>query len=332
MGRLLTAGCCLVILLASCASDSHTASSSTARGTSAAEIPFTPAPITGYPLIDVQVNGHPSRFAFDTAGGQALIIAPELVIAAQLPVDPLADARVNGKIFPSARLPGISIGTLGEVVGPTSAAVVPLGGFSKMCGQRVDGIVGAAALNIRSAGAFEIDFPRHRLRLMSSSSSSHGEPKSVTARLPTLPDPQTHDRPFVLLHLGDKRVPAIVDSCEYETVQVPEGVFADSGLELSDARSSVTTSAFGAAPLQGRRGRIKQMSLGDVTIRSAEVQILPASAGASNRALIGTAILRHYRVSFDPAAGTLTLTGPRELRSPSPSPRAVETAKRLLTK
>jgi hypothetical protein len=293
-------------------------------------IAFEPAPITVYPLFNARVNGHPARFAFDTGGGRAILVSPALVKLARLAVDPAAEARLNGRTYPSARLRGLNVDGLGDVVRDESAAVVSLDAFSRVCGERVDGIIGAAALAKGSGGSFEIDFPRRRLRLGTPSSAAN----DVALPVPAAPDPQSQRRPFVWLQLGKARVPAVIDSCELEAVQLPERCITTSGVALNDARSTLGSSGFGGAAQASRRGRLPEMRLGEIVIHDAEVLVVPSadSAPAVEKAVIGMAILRDYRIAFDASAGTVTFFGPRALKSPAPTGRAVRTAEGILAR
>jgi hypothetical protein len=292
------------------------------------ELEFEPAPITGYPLIRTRVNGHPARFAFDTGGGRAIIVSPSFVKSAGLAVERSAESRVNGRAYPSARIRSLNVDNLGQILHDESAAVVSLEAFSEVCGERVDGIVGAVAFAKRSGGSFEIDFPRRRLCFGNCKAGSSDVPASI----PAAPDPQRQGRPFVWLQFGKTRVPAIIDSCEYEAVQVPEPLLAASRISLNDSRPSVGSGGFSGEVHSSRRGRIPEIRLGDVVIRDAQVQLVPGSGGAAEKAVIGTAVLRHYRLAFDARAATVILFGPRELVSPAPDRRAVETAEGILAR
>jgi hypothetical protein len=293
-------------------------------------IGFEPAPITVYPLFNARVNGHPARFAFDTGGGRAILVSPALVKLARLPVDRAVEARLNGRAYPSARLRGLNVDGLGDVVRDESAAVVALDAVSLVCGERVDGIIGAAALAKGSGGSFEIDFPRRRLRLGTPSPAAN----DVSLSVPAAPDPQSQRRPFVWLQLGKARVPAVIDSCELEGVQLPDRCLTTSGVVLNDARSTVGSSGFGGGAQASRRGRLLEMRLGEIVIHDAEVLVLPSadSAPAAEKAVIGMAILRDYRIAFDASAGTVTFFGPRALKSPAPTTRAVRTAEGILAR
>jgi hypothetical protein len=291
------------------------------------EIAFDSAPVTGYPLLSVRVNGHPARFAFDTGGGRAILVSPLLVQSAELAVDPSAEARLNGRAYPSARILSLNADGLGEVLRDESAAVVSLDTFSQICGERVDGVIGAAAFAKRSGGSFEVDFPWQRLRLGTRPPARH----DVAISMPAATDPQSQGRPVAWLQVGEVRVPAVIDSCEYEAVQLPERVLAEAGVMLHDPRSSVGSSGFGGAAQASRRGRVSEMRLGGIIIRDAEVQVVPSGEPTGvEKAVIGTAILRHYRVSFDASSGTVKFVGPLELRSPAPDAQVVQAAERIL--
>jgi hypothetical protein len=293
------------------------------------EMAFEPALLTGYPLFNACVNGHSARFAFDTGGGRAILVSPALVESACLAVDHAAEARLNGRAYPSARIRSLGVQESVEVVHEESAAVVPLGTFSQICGERVDGIIGATAFAKAFGGSFEIDFPRKRLRL----GTRPPRADDVAILMAAAPDPASQRRPFVWLQLGEARVPAVIDSCEYEAVQLPERVLATSGVALNDARPSVGSSGFGGAARASRRGRVPEMQLGEVVIRDAEVQVVPsAESAAAEKAVIGMAILRYYRVAFDASVGSVTLVGPRELKSPAPDRRVVHAAERILVR
>jgi protein-tyrosine phosphatase len=294
-----------------------------------AKIAFEPAPISGYPLFNARVNGRPARFAFDTGGGRAILVSQALVEAAKLAVDSGAEARLNGRAYPSAQIRSLNVEGQGDVVREVSAAVVSLETFSQLCGERVDGIIGAEAFANGSGGSFEIDFPRHRLRL---GTRPPGGGDEVIPMSP-VPDPQAQRRPFVWLQVGEARVPAVIDSCEYEAVQLPERFLAQSGAALGDARASVGSSGFGGAIRTSRRGRLTEMRLGGVVIRDAEVQVVPSTEPTvGEKAVVGQAIVRHYRVAFDASTGSVTFFGPRELKSPVPDARTVQAAERLLAR
>ena len=75
------------------------------------------------------------------------------------------------------------------------------------------------------------------------------------------------------------------------------------------------------------------MRLGDIVIRDAEVQVDPSpEPTAAQKAVIGTAILRYYRIRFDASSGAVTFLGPRELQSPAPDGQAVRTAEGILAR
>jgi protein-tyrosine phosphatase len=133
--------------------------------------------------------------------------------------------------------------------------------------------------------------------------------------------------------VSQARLPAVIDSCEYEAVQLPERFLAQSGAALGDARASVGSSGFGGAVRTSRRGRLTEMRLGGVVIRDAEVQVVPSTEPtAGEKAVVGQAIVRHYRVAFDASRGSVTFFGPRELKSPVPDARTVQAAERLLAR
>jgi hypothetical protein len=156
----------------------------------------------------------------------------------------------------------------------------------------------------------------------------------VSLSVPAAPDPQSQRRPFVWLQLGKARVPAVIDSCELEGVQLPDRCLTTSGVVLNDARSTVGSSGFGGGAQTSRRGRLLEMRLGEIVIHDAEVLVLPSadSAPAAEKAVIGMAILRDYRIAFDASAGTVTFFGPRALKSPAPTTRAVRTAEGILAR
>ncbi len=267
-------------------------------------------------LIEIsgEAAGHPLRIVVDS-GAQFSAIDRGLAQRLALPQSatlPMLAYGVSGK--PSlTHTVRFDLGLPGLSVGGVRAAVLDIAGLSAATGREFQLLLGRDVLREL---VLDADFPRDRVRFH--------RPESYQPPLDARPVP-------LKLVGGAPMTPVRVEG------QAPVDVLVDTGATGALALSTETARNVGLLAPGRTVTEAQSVSLGGVsldqmvrartveaagmTLRGVEVQIYaPSARGPIPQGLLGTGLLRRYRVVLDLDGGRLLLVtpGPRLVREPRP--------------
>ncbi len=251
-----------------------------ADGTGSCSIPLKLR--NGIPFVRLMLNGRgPFTFAVDTGTSREAIVSPELVAALNLPlVDRtwLVDLPGKGKMavdvvsVDTIALPGHTFRSVRAMVHEPLATLAPY-----------DGVLGFALFRDT---ILTLDFPQHCLRL-DDASLTGGDDSNI------LPFSMPRNVPVVALTIGDRKVPAQIDSAG-GGINLPESTaqaleFAPDTEVLVRAQSQVSSFFLRGGVLKG------ELALGGQIFKQPFVEI----SGEIPVGNLGAASLQDFAITFD---------------------------------
>ena len=234
-------------------------------------------------LIPVTINGKTYHFIFDT--GAVTVVSPELAAALglqQVTSNEIIDAagvKTQEKIFmiDAVELPGVTFSKV-------SCASMSMDAFSTALCSRVDGLLGT---NIMRLGNCKIDYNNHTVTLSTDKIKPDFEYDIVDF------EHNFSDSPIVYLIAGDTRFPALIDSGNNRSVDVPDTIYKmmkfpkTSFTRKSHGRSSFALS--GNSDQTEMAVRADSLYFGDILLRRQRLHISPSS-----QILIGNKFLKQF--------------------------------------
>lgn len=268
-----------------------------------------------YPVVTVYGNRTSGRMIFDTGGNGTILITMPFLFRLGDNVSQPRIVQIGNQQQQLYGVSGLSLGpTMG--LGDMPAIMTGLEGISLVCGDRpLDGVLTVTGLSNLDVDA---DLPNAVLRLRPANDSTDfgaGVKDAIKVDRPI--GRGQDDRPFAVLKLGTRDVPALMDTGSYDAFTIPEQFLVNSGITLENERSSVGTGGFNTPPQRSRRGTIPVLKLGPITVRNAQVNVVPHNMP---EVVVGAPVVNHYRMLFNMRTRNLYLAGPRELESPAVHP------------
>jgi predicted aspartyl protease len=244
----------------------------------------------GLPIAQVAIDGRgPFRLVLDT-GAEALALAPR--VADELKLERV-DLSQNGEV------PSVSDGSGGEVAvgqgvnvrelraGPfvqrdVGACLLDVAGLEQAVGTRIDGFLPATMIR---GGLLTLDFARRSATFVA------GELPPADGK--TILGLAYEVRPFVLVGLGGRLVPFLVDSGDNGFLSVPEAM--ESSLRFRAPPAEVGRRESVAGMRTTREVRLSgTIAWGRHAVADPVVELIASDNGA-----VGTEFLREFRTTFD---------------------------------
>ncbi len=274
------------------------------------------SPMSQYPTLMVQSGSVSGRFILDTGGAGALIVTDTFLKAAGGKRIRNASANVNGTRYPLAVIPRLHIGD-GLVLRDATCIVSNLDQMRQVCGGiTIDGVL---AIGMLQGLELDIDLPNR---------VAHFRP----AHLREQPDgavelrrPASHagdPRPYAMVRIGDRDIPTLLDTGNYAAIDIPRSLFDPAGIALVDPRDSYGAAGFNSRPSVTQRGTLPMMMMAGITLHDAEAHIIPHDD--VTEAVMGIAVLRHYRLIYNTHTRTTLLIGPAQMTGSAPGSEVVE--------
>ena len=191
----------------------------------------------------------------------------------------------------------MSIGGMTRVGGGVSVAALP---DSATGSSTVDLLIGR---DLIGAAAIDIDYARHRFRLLRSGRMPF---PGAVAPLRLSPGLMVYQSEVTL---GGRRLaPMVVDTGDGSAITVSKAAWAGTGLA---GRVMTSAIAYGVAgPVVSAMTIVPDLTLGEADARDVEVRVEAAggfSQGIDAAGRIGSGLLQRYRVLLDPGAGRMVL-------------------------
>jgi len=272
------------------------------------------SPLSGYPTLLVRSGNAHGRFILDTGGAGALIVSESFLKHAG--GKPLAGtvANVNGTTFPLAIIPQMEIGD-GLVLRNVACIVGDLSQMQKVCGNlRIDGILTLGALQ---GLELDIHLPQRVVHFRPALQTEQ-PPDAILLERPS--SHRTDARPFAVMRIGETALPTLLDTGNYTGIDIPAHLLT--GQKLIDARDSYGSAGFHSRAARTQRGRIEHMRLDGIALHHTAAQIIPHTE--VSEAVLGIAVLQHYRIIYNTRSRTTLLLGPTELHDAGPNDEVVQ--------
>lgn len=265
-------------------------------------------------MLTVTVNhSAPLKFILDT-GASGTVISERSAKELELESTAATNTTMQGGAVNSSSLKSVSL-RVGPIEFPKIAlTAIPLGGLEAGFGTRIDGILGVEAFE---RYVVEIDYLAKTVTFY--------EPRAFryTRKGRSLPITFVDQTPFIGVKIagaaGRKPVEAslLLDIGAVSTMTLYPAFVEKYG--LFPARVKTLKITFGAliSGLAGRVGRIREMRMGAYSVKQPFVT-LPQKAGGDsyNDGLIGSEILRRFKVTIDYSRKRLILEPNRSLPEP----------------
>lgn len=252
--------------------------------------------------IDVSVEGKPLRALVDSGAEVSAIdgrIAQQLGLSPRVAFPVVAYGVTGGPLVSYAvaldlALPGLWAGGL-------AAAALDLDALARAANRDFQIIIGRDLLR---HVVLDADYPRDRVRLVS---PAQYRPPSGAVRIPMT---RRAGAPMVSVRI-EARSPAVavmVDTGSSGVLALSQPVAQNAGL-LNEGRLIDTQPTLGLGGLSlSRRVTAQILTLGEINVKNASVQIYPAQAGRPTLdGLLGAGFLRGYRMGLDLSGDALFL-------------------------
>jgi hypothetical protein len=279
------------------------------------------SPLSGYPTVIVRSRGAAGRFVLDTGGAGTLIVTQAFLSEVGGKRVRNRQAVINGTRFAVAIIPKLTVGDR-LILRNAPAIISELDQMRQVCGDvAIDGVLTGGMLKDLE---IDIDMP-NRVAHFRPAHMRQVPANAIPLRRPVgrSGDP----RPFAIIRIGEADVPALLDTGNYVGIDIPEHLFAETGVTLDDARDSFGGAGFSSRPARTQRGRIAEMALGDITLTDTEAHVIPHAD--VTEAIIGTAVLRHFRLIHNGHTRTTLLVGPNEIDHASADPDVITLVERI---
>lgn len=278
------------------------------------ELPLPAEDCDGFFLLPVHVNGRgPYTMLLDT--GAAAVVVDDDLAATDLahlsrPFTMLAVGAGGGteRIDEALRIDSLRIGSF--EVGGLDAAVLDLDPTAGALGTRIDGILG---MPVFADVLLTLDYPAGRVSV---ATGSLPPPDGQTV-LSSRPDSATGDlggAPTIEIRIGGRTIPVAIDTGMSGTLALRE---RDAPPTVGATREIAMIHAVGGK-FPRRAARLgTDVVVGRYVLRNPVVEL------ERRRSLMGTGVLRHFRVTFDQAGGRVALVRPGDEPVPVEGARGI---------
>lgn len=274
------------------------------------------SPLSLYPTLMVRTSDTAGRFILDTGGAGALIVTERFLKQAGGRRLANTSTTINGTRYPLAVIPHLEIGD-GLILRNATCIISDLDQMRRVCGDiAIDGVL---TVGLLQGLELDIDLPNR---------VAHFRPahlREQVAGAVELSRPASHaadPRPYAIVRVNGVNVPTLLDTGNYAAIDIPRSLFEPLGVALSQPRDSFGAAGFNSRPAVTQRGTLETIDLGDIALRDAEVHVIPHDE--VTEAVIGIAVLQHYRIIYNTHTRTTLLIGAKELTAPAPSPQVVQ--------
>ena len=242
-------------------------------------------------FVPATYKGHDGWFILHTGERQTTL---DLLTFQDLPVvtAKAGDRPADGEALPLCKPPDLDVGPF-HLAGRGSVSRVDLSDFNAMSGRTILGVIGCDVLSV---GTLQIDFDRHRLRLLPPSA------KADATWGPGLPITVRDDGLFTDVVVGGQGSPCVLNTGSGGSIALSAAAFDRAvAAERPTVRSSNGWLAESTVPSQDVfRSHLVRVG----TISRPEVLV---SRSHGTRSQVGLEFLSQYAVTFDWAGGRLYL-------------------------
>lgn len=298
----------LVMALWSCV-----ALSQSAKNQPIAEVPF--AFDRTSVIIQVKLNGKgPFNMVLDTGSDVATIdvaTAKELGLNLKPTGQQVTGGGSEKKQVFLTQIPQVEIGSLASK--DIYAVAVDLSQSSQKLGKPLHGVLGYGVLKNR---VVQFDYPKRMIRFYSSSPYPKADQNFNNERRVMLPFRLGDDSPVIDdVYVNGKKIKAVIDTGGGGTyfALMPEAI-ASLGLEQEISQAEPDSRGVGVnGMITSRKGKIKTLKVGTITVDSPTVIFYPKGVGKDNRKFggaIGNGFLQDFVVTFDYLNKTVVLERP----------------------
>jgi predicted aspartyl protease len=273
------------------------------------------SPLSEYPTLMIRGGDTAGRFLLDTGGAGAMIVTDAFLQRAGGGRVPTS-ANINGSHYPMGVIPQLEIGD-GLVIRNAACIVNDLAQMQQVCGGvAIDGVLTMGPLQ---GLELDIDVPNR---------VAHFRPAHLPQRPATtteLKRPSSHageTRPYATLRVGDADIPALLDTGNYTAIDIPAHLFSAARTALGHGRASYGAAGFNSKASVTERGLVQRITLGPIILTNTQVHVIPHAD--VTEAVLGIAVLKHYRLIYNTHTRTTLLVGPNELSDAAPSAEVVQ--------
>ena len=263
-------------------------------------------------IVQVKINNQgPYNMMIDTGTDPSAI---DLSTAKEigLKLSPVGHQGTGGgasiNLAYETKLPSVELA--GLTATNVEAVAINLSKMSETLGRPVHGILGHSLLNHR---VVQINYPKHVLRFYTKSPFSKTADRPNDSRLTTLPF-RYHDN--VLLDgvsVNGRKMIANFDTGSNANFQLTPGAVHDLGLETEVSTAQVSKSAGYNGVAENREGKVKNVTVGGVSVDEPTVTFFAKGTGRDKKAWginIGNGFLKDYVVTIDYLSKLITLERP----------------------
>ena len=203
------------------------------------------------------------------------------------------------------KLPTVELGALTAI--DIEAEAVDLSKTSGALGKPIDGVLGYSLLKDRIV---QIDYPKHVVRFYMNSPYPRTAHQLNTDKL-TILSFQYHDDILVEgVSVNGKRMIANLDTGSNGSFQLTPAAVVELGLEQEVSKAQVSKSVGFNGSTENREGKIKNITIGGISIDEPNVVFYGKETGRDDEAWgirIGNAFLKDYVVTIDYQSKIITL-------------------------
>ena len=196
-----------------------------------------------------------------------------------------------------ASLPRVALGGLRAT--NVEALAIDLSKMSETLGKPLKGVLGYSLLKDR---VVQFDYPKRVARFYSSSPYSRAAANSDSSNRTTLPFTYRDDILVDGILVNGKKITATFDTGSNSTFQIAPGAIARLGLEKESREAQASHSAGFNGTAENRRGKVKNIGIGGISVDRPEVVFFNKGAGYDDAAWglrIGNAFLKEFVVTVD---------------------------------
>lgn len=266
-------------------------------------------------IIQVKLNGKgPYNMVLDTGSDVATIdiaTAKELGLNLKSTGQPATGGGSEKKQVFLTQVPQVEIGSLASK--DIYAVAVDLSQSSQKLGKPLHGVLGYGVLKNR---VVQFDYPKRMIRFYSSSLYPKADQNFNNERRVMLPFRLGDDSPIIDdVYVNGKKIKAVIDTGGGGTyfALMPEAI---SSLGLEEEMSQAEPDGRGVGVngiITSRKGKIKTLKVGTITVDSPTVIFYPKDVGKDKRKFggaIGNVFLQDFVVTFDYLNRTVVLERP----------------------
>jgi predicted aspartyl protease len=255
-------------------------------------------------IIQVKLNGQGAyNFVLDTGSDVSTIdlaTAKELGLKLKSTGEQATGGGSEKQQIFLTQIPQVEIGNLASK--NIYAVAVDLSKSSQVLGKPLHGVLGYGVLKNR---VVQFDYPKRVIRFYSSSPYPKADRNFNNERRAALPFQLGNSSPIIDdVYVNGKKIKAVIDTGGGGTyfALTPEAI-TSLGLEREMSQAEPDNRGTGVnGAISSRKGKIKSLRVGTISVDSPTVIFYPKGAGKDNRKFggaIGNMFLQDYVVTFD---------------------------------